>query len=59
MSDTRVALVTGGGGGIGGAICRSLAGAGAKVAVADIAMEPAERLAAEIGTRSLVAMVTL
>ena len=35
MSDSRVAFVTGGAGGIGGAICRALAADGLSVAVAD------------------------
>ena len=35
----RTALVTGGGGGIGAAICRGLADAGHRVAVADLAFE--------------------
>jgi NAD(P)-dependent dehydrogenase (short-subunit alcohol dehydrogenase family) len=42
------ALVTGGGGGIGGAIARVLAQAGAFVAVADADEQPARQVAAEI-----------
>ena len=38
----RIAFVTGGGGGIGGAICRSLAESGARVAVADLVLENAK-----------------
>ncbi len=45
----KVAIVTGGAGGIGGAVCRILANHGAKVMVADIALDRAEALAAEIG----------
>jgi len=44
----RVALVTGGAGGIGAAICRALADAGHSVAVADVAMDSANTLAKEI-----------
>jgi len=50
--DGQVALVTGGGGGIGGAICRTLAGAGAVVLVADALLEPAQRVALELGGRA-------
>lgn len=44
----RTALVLGAGGGLGGAIARALAGEGARVALADIALDAAERTAAEI-----------
>ncbi len=41
-------MVTGGGGGIGGATCRRLAAEGARVAVLDVQLEPAEAVAAAI-----------
>lgn len=44
----KVAIVTGGSGGIGSATCRVLAGRGAAVVVADIAAERAEALAGEL-----------
>lgn len=44
----RVALVTGGGGEIGGAIARRFAAAGAAVAVADVRRDAAEQVAADI-----------
>ena len=46
--EAKVALVTGGGGGIGRAVSLTLAGAGAKTAVADIAKDNAEAVRAEI-----------
>lgn len=46
--DGRVAIVTGGAGAIGTAICRMLAANGASVVVADINREGAEALAAEL-----------
>ena len=45
----RTALVTGGASGIGAATCRRLAAEGARVAVTDLNLAPAEELAAEIG----------
>jgi 2-hydroxycyclohexanecarboxyl-CoA dehydrogenase len=45
----KVAIVTGGGGGIGGATCRRFAEAGTTVAVFDIDGAAAERVAREIG----------
>ena len=44
----KVAVVTGAASGIGAAIARAYAGAGARVAIADINPEAAERLAAEL-----------
>jgi NAD(P)-dependent dehydrogenase (short-subunit alcohol dehydrogenase family) len=46
---TRTAIVTGGGSGIGEALCRALAGRGDTVVVADIDGANAERVAGEIG----------
>ena len=45
----HVAIVTGGGSGLGEATARTLAGKGAKVAVLDVGMERVEKVAAEIG----------
>lgn len=45
----RVALVTGGAGGIGAAICAELAAAGQQVAVADLDLGRAEAVANEVG----------
>jgi 2-hydroxycyclohexanecarboxyl-CoA dehydrogenase len=46
--EARTAIVTGGGGGIGAAVCRRFAEEGARVAVLDIAEAAAARVAAEI-----------
>ena len=48
----RIALVTGGGSGIGEAICHRLAQAGMAVAVLDIHAENAERVAADLRARN-------
>jgi 3-oxoacyl-[acyl-carrier protein] reductase len=56
--DGHVAVVTGGGQGIGEAICRRLAGAGAKVGVFDLSAENASRVAKEIDGLALVGDIT-
>lgn len=51
----KTVLVTGGGQGLGAAICRTLAAAGANLVIADLQTERAEQLAAELpDTRCLV-----
>lgn len=47
--DGRVALVTGGGAGVGEALCRRLSARGAAVMVADLDVEGARRVAADVG----------
>jgi len=56
--DGQVAMVTGGGQGIGAAVCRRLAAGGAKVVVFDMNPEPAATLAAELGGIACVGSVT-
>ncbi len=46
--DSKTVVVTGGGGGIGGATCRRFAQEGARVAVFDLNIESAEKVAAAI-----------
>jgi 3-oxoacyl-[acyl-carrier protein] reductase len=46
----RVAIVTGGGGGLGEGICGTLAAAGAAVAAVDVAREEAERVAEQVSS---------
>ena len=56
---TRVALVTGGGSGIGRAIAHRLAAEGACVVVADRDPESAARVAAELGSSDIAVPVTV
>jgi len=46
--DNRTVVVTGGGGGIGGATCRAFAREGARVAVCDLNLDAAQKVAAGI-----------
>src|SRR5580698_2041166 len=52
--DNKLALVTGGASGIGEATCRELARAGAHVFVADINLESAKRLAADLASAQAI-----
>jgi NAD(P)-dependent dehydrogenase (short-subunit alcohol dehydrogenase family) len=54
----QVAVVTGGGSGLGEAVARELASQGAKVAVLDVNAANAQRVAGEIGGMGLVADIT-
>ena len=56
--DGKVAIVTGGGQGIGEAICRRLSGAGDKVGVFDMSAENAARVAKETGGLAVVGDIT-
>jgi NAD(P)-dependent dehydrogenase (short-subunit alcohol dehydrogenase family) len=52
----KVALVTGGGGGLGAAICRSLGAAGATVAVADVRLDAAQKVAHQLREQDVKAV---
>jgi 3-oxoacyl-[acyl-carrier protein] reductase len=52
--EDQVVIVTGGGSGIGEAICRRFDEEGARVAVLDMRAEPAERVSGELGNDSVV-----
>lgn len=56
--DGQVAIVTGGGQGIGAAICERLAAAGAKIGVFDLSRELAQQVADRLGGVALVGDVT-
>jgi NAD(P)-dependent dehydrogenase (short-subunit alcohol dehydrogenase family) len=51
--DKKVAVVTGGGGGLGAAFCRALAAAGARVVVADVREEAAAEVARPLGAEAV------
>ncbi|MED5408592.1 MAG: SDR family oxidoreductase [Pseudomonadota bacterium] len=52
----KVAVVTGGGGGIGGATCRRFSKEGAKVAVLDVDLDAAQAVAASLGNADSIAL---
>ena len=47
--ENKIAVVTGGAGGIGAALCRALADKGAKVVVSDLNLDAAQAVASEVG----------
>jgi NADP-dependent 3-hydroxy acid dehydrogenase YdfG len=57
LSDS-VLIVTGGSGGIGGAVTRAFARAGAKLVVVERSLEQATRIASEVGGRAIAADLT-
>lgn len=54
--DNKIAIITGGGGGIGSAIARRFAGEGARLAIADIEVHGANTLAAELKSQGTDAL---
>ncbi len=54
----QTAIVTGGGSGLGAATARALAEKGAKVAIFDINLEAAQKVAGEIGGLALACNVS-
>jgi len=56
--DGRVAIITGGSGGIGAALARAFAAHGMRVVIADVAADEAARLAAELGAERALALPT-
>ncbi|MCA0873240.1 SDR family NAD(P)-dependent oxidoreductase [Seohaeicola saemankumensis] len=58
LIDGQVALVTGGGSGLGAATARNLAARGARVAILDFAIDKSQAVAAEIGGIALQADVS-
>ena len=58
MTEQRIAFVTGGAGGIGAEICRRLAAAGHRVAVADLPGSATDQIAEEIGGMAVSLNVT-
>jgi NAD(P)-dependent dehydrogenase (short-subunit alcohol dehydrogenase family) len=57
--ENKIAIVTGGGGGIGGAIVRRFSREGAKVAVVDIDTETAKAAVAELTAQGADAILTV
>jgi NAD(P)-dependent dehydrogenase (short-subunit alcohol dehydrogenase family) len=54
----KVVIVTGGGSGLGAALCRAFRGEGARVVVVDLVPDSAERVATEVGGIAVAADVT-
>ena len=59
LLENKIAIITGGAGGIGGCIARQFVAEGAKVVVADIDLEAAEKTAQKIGSSALAVMVDI